>query len=35
MNTPTKQKQIHRQNRLVTAMGEGWIGNLRLAYANY
>ena len=40
MNLSTKQKQIHRlENRLVVAKGmgggEGWVGSLGLADANY
>ena len=40
MNISMKQKQIHRENRLVVAKGEGWgvkegwIGSLELADAN-
>ena len=41
MNLSTKQKQIHRQNRLAVAKGEGrdeegvgWTGSLGLVDAN-
>ena len=40
MNISMKQKQIHKENRLVVTKGEsgrggGWIGSLGLADANY
>ena len=41
VNTPTNQKQIHRHIEQTCGyqggreVGEGWIGNLGLADANY
>ena len=39
MNSSTKQKETHRQSRLVVTkaagVGEGWTGSLRLADTNH